>query len=100
MKVDKGLIIKRISVYGNSFKRAAEYFNELDESKLKDVEKVVLNVLICVKKARLDYLSNLKRTKEVNEAILDTKHDLLNYEWIKENYEEYLRLVNKYCVEE
>ena len=100
MRVDKGLIIKRISMYGNSFKVAGEYFNELDESKLKDVETIILNALICVKKARLDYLLNAKRTKEVNEAILDTKHDLCNYEWIRDNYEEYLRLVNKNCREE
>lgn len=35
MRVDKGLIIKRISMYGNSFKAAGEYFNELDESNSK-----------------------------------------------------------------
>ena len=100
MRVDKGLIIKRISMYGNSFKVAGEYFNELDESKLKDVETIILNALICVKNARLDYLLNAKRTKEVNHAILDAKHDLCNYEWIRDNYEEYLQLVNKYCKEE
>ncbi len=100
MRVDKGLIIKRISMYGNSFKVAGEYFKELDESKLKDLEKVVLNALICVKKARLDYLLKQERVSEINHAIMDTRHDLCNYEWIRDNYEEYLKLVNKYCKEE
>ena len=100
MKVDKSLIIKRITMYGNSFKVAGEYFNELDESKLEDVEKVILNALICVKKARLDYLLKQERTRDINHAIMDTRHDLCNYEWIKENYNEYLRLVNKHCKED
>lgn len=99
MRVDKGLIIKRISMYGNSFKVAGEYLKEhLEDLADYDASLVVLYSLIATKQARLDYLLNLpNRNKHTNEAIKDTKHDLANYLWIKDNYDEYLGLVRKYC---
>ncbi len=99
MKVDKSLIIKRISMYGNSFEVAGQYLKEhLEDLADYDASLVVLYSLIATKQARLDYLLNLpNRNKHTNEAIKDTKHDLANYLWIKDNYDEYLGLVRKYC---
>lgn len=99
MKPDKFLIIERIKLYGNSFEVAGQYLKEhLEDLADYDASLVVLYSLIATKQARLDYLLNLpNRNKHTNEAIKDTKHDLANYLWIKDNYDEYLGLVRKYC---
>lgn len=97
MSVNKEVIIDRISLYGNSFKRAGNIIATRYGINATGMDLLIIHALIATKLARLEYLANSPESPERDKALLDTQIDLDNYNWIADNYDEYLALVKRHC---
>jgi len=91
MTVDKELIRKRKQEYGDSFEGLAILWGGSD-GKLTP-QKVAL-MLAMLKTVRLSDILDQDPDKVPNRefALEDTLQDLINYQWIACNYEEYKQL--------
>ena len=97
MSVNKEVIIDRISLYGNSFKRAGNIIATRYGINADGLDLLIIHSLIAVKLARYEYLATSPESAERTKALTDTEIDLANYNWIADNYDEYLSLVKRHC---